>query len=685
MSSPPDDTQDEPMHEENEDVEMGALTDDSSDEEEEDEEEEQRIRQGFIVDEEEEEEEEEEETRHRKRRKRHHRREEILEEDDLDLLEENTGTSFKRNRLTRLRRRAVDSDSDDNDDLDQEQEPVGDIQTIFDEREYDDESLHSFITDSDEGEGDEAARKARRAEKRRIEAARRAQGRSHPILSGIDANAWDEIHEVFGNGDEYDWALAGDDLIDDFEETKTKYTDVFEPSQIRDRLLTEDDDLIRAQDIPERMQLSTSSLSFNASLSTHTQLSPDDINGAAMWITMRLSTRKTLEFFGPEGQYKHLQAPLVQAVTFALKQLFIDEYEVPYIWSHKRDQICYFDITDLPRTRSELLSQSELWRIYTLGQKYRSLIARRHALQASYERLRVNDIYFTEEIQPNLDSVEMIADATEWLIMKYKDKKATEDEFRFHDDEEDLEGFRKPKMPSRISAYEVAKKSVISKLADGFGIRPTEIVQNFISDSKIVFVEDPELAPSVYAEQFADPDPLKALSSDELLRRARMILSTELGKDPRLRDFTRQIFKEHAFITVEPTPRGIQKIDDHHPYFNFKYLSRKPIKAMYDSGQFLKILAAESELLVTLSIEIQQADKDSLEKRLVDAFSSDGFGSSAQSWNHERLLVVREVLEQHLIPTATKWTREYLREEVEDYLAGRCAMMFRNVRFIPSA
>lgn len=38
---------------------------------------------------------------------------------------------------------------------------------------------------------------------------------------------------------------------------------VFEPTEIRKKLLSEDDDLIRAQDIPERMQLATASLSHS--------------------------------------------------------------------------------------------------------------------------------------------------------------------------------------------------------------------------------------------------------------------------------------------------------------------------------------------------------------------------------------------------------------------------------------
>lgn len=81
------------------------------------------------------------------------------------------------------------------------------------------------------------------------------------------------------------------------------------------------------------------------------------------------------------------------------------------------------------------------------------------------------------------------------------------------------------------------------------------------------FIDDIDFNPIAYAEQFADPDPSKALSPEELLRKARMILSTELGKDPLLRSQIRKIFKEEARVTVEPTERGITKIDDNHPYF----------------------------------------------------------------------------------------------------------------------
>ena len=229
-------------------------------------------------------------------------------------------------------------------------------------------------------------------------------------------------------------------------------------------MLTDDDDLIRTMDIPERMQLATSSLSQNSTLSLHTQLTEEDLGGAAMWVTQRLSDTKTQDFFAPDGKNQHLKGALVMAVTFTLRQLFVEEYEVPYIWVHKRDYVTHFDVHNV-QTREELLDLSELWRIYHLGQKYRSLLERKRAIAASYQRLNVQDSYYDDVIEPQMDSVEIVADATEWLSMKYKKKQDGGPELHFHDDEEmDVE--KKRKMPSRVSAYEVAKKSIVSKLAE---------------------------------------------------------------------------------------------------------------------------------------------------------------------------------------------------------------------------
>jgi transcription elongation factor SPT6 len=349
-------------------------------------------------------------------------------------------------------------------------------------------------------------------------------------------------------------------------------------------LLTEEDDLIRYRDAPERLQLAASTLTQSSGLSTLVPLDLDDLDDASTWVLTRLSERKERDYFRQDGQYFYLLEELVASITFSLRCLFIQEFEVPYIWVHKRDYISYFNAQDI-RTRVDLLSLGELWRVFDLGQKYRSLLERRRVLEAYYTSLGVTDEYYEMEIRRKIDSVEMISDATEWLGMKHKNSSKNRDQFElhFHDDEDQATNPRKKKLPSRISSYELAKQSLVSKLAEvwshsshllqtnglvkGFGIKSHEIVMNFVSGTKSYWVDDQDLTPEAYAEQFVDPDPVKALPASELLRRARMIIATELGKDPLLRQVVRQKFKSFARVSVQPTERGLNKIDEHHPYF----------------------------------------------------------------------------------------------------------------------
>lgn len=210
------------------------------------------------------------------------------------------------------------------------------------------------------------------------------------------------------------------------------------------------------------MQLASSSLSQSSTLSIYRALGENDLDDAATWVLTRLSPQKERDFFRGDGRYFHHLADLVAAITWALRFLFVQEYEVPYIWTHKRDFITYFNPKDM-RTQIDLLSLDDLWRVHALGQKYRSLLDRRSNMEVSYARLAITDEYYENEIRRKADTVEVIADATEWLTLKYKSKKKDTVDFSLDDDEVDPQ---KRKLPSRISAYEVAKKSVVSKLAE---------------------------------------------------------------------------------------------------------------------------------------------------------------------------------------------------------------------------
>lgn len=82
---------------------------------------------------------------------------------------------------------------------------------------------------------------------------------------------------------------------------------------------------------------------------------------------------------------------------------------------------------------------------------------------------------------------------------------------------------------------------------------------------------------------------------------------------------------------------------------------------------------------MTVSMSLPSDVKHDFERQLHDAFMSDSFSDTAKAWNEERSLVVQDAIER-LLPIGVKWARDYVREEVESFLAKACGDAFYEVR-----
>ncbi|KAI6018593.1 hypothetical protein BKA83DRAFT_4058155, partial [Pisolithus microcarpus] len=119
-------------------------------------------------------------------------------------------------------------------------------------------------------------------------------------------------------------------------------------------------------------------------LSFHQNLTELGINeGAIAWIPPRLSNRKTTDFISRNESYHRYRDALVLAVSCDLHFLFVEDSEVPCIWTHKCNYISHFNPQEV-HTQIDLISLPELWRIHVLGQKYCSLVECHNALFAAY-------------------------------------------------------------------------------------------------------------------------------------------------------------------------------------------------------------------------------------------------------------------------------------------------------------
>lgn len=159
----------------------------------------------------------------------------------------------------------------------------------------------------------------------------------------------------------------------------------------------------------------------------------------------------------------------------------------------------------------------------------------------------------------------------------------------------------------------------------GFGIQPSEIVQNFTSHDRFNFLNDQELNSLKYAEQFINPDCTVPQTPDMLLRRTQMILTTELGRDPSQRQAMRDLFKAEAqILSTQLNMALIKSTNTIHPLTS-SILHHKPISQMLGSTQFLHILAAESGLLVNVSIYLTNEANGRFKRQLNDAFASNSY------------------------------------------------------------
>ena len=107
-----------------------------------------------------------------------------------------------------------------------------------------------------------------------------------------------------------------------------------------------------------------------------------------------------------------------------------------------------------------------MWNIYHLGLRYRSLRLRHRKLQKAYDNLGIHDEFFENQILKSLDSVEMVVDATQWLRLKHQGGKKDVFEVNFYGDEEQNEAAKAHKKPSRNTAYDLTKNSIISQVSD---------------------------------------------------------------------------------------------------------------------------------------------------------------------------------------------------------------------------
>ncbi|KAK9447616.1 SH2 domain-containing protein [Limtongia smithiae] len=680
--------------------------DDSSEEEDDDDDEEEmaKVREGFIVDDDEDEMSDGERDRRRRRRRKrrrremqsgeeeetHHRNNDELDEDDLDLVMENAGIDMRKPEeapASKRQKRANDGLTDMFADEDREQSP-SEMPAKVAPRNVLDE-FDDFI-EEDELSDDEAADSAAADSSRAAKSGGRSGGRV--AIPGVNQEQLGEIFEIFGDGEEYDWALEAEEAEagDEYDEDKplTELKDVFEPSELAERMLTDEDNAIRAKDEPERFQLLRKPFA-------RYKLTEDESYLEETWIIRQIVAQKS-DLLDRRPEF---ETPLSKAIHKVLDFIVKEQLEVPFIWHHRRDYILY-DVKrenrNAPTPISDeyapefLLDQDDLWQILQLDIKFHSIIEKKHNVDKLYTALKVQDISVDQHIS-NAENLQDYQDLWDYLQFRYsakikdlastqpanvgRNKDNSDDEDEDNEENGVTELIASGKRPnSRYAGFERIRSGPIYNVVRAFGLTAEQFGVNFQENEKLHNPTDSPDFPLDLVDHFIKPADGTEPNSDAAMSAfssAKSMYAEEIFHDLRTRNFLRKkIIRALARMNVHPTEKGRRTIDETHEFYHFKFARNLDIHdILSDPETYLEILKAESQGLVTVQFKLYQYDQ--FFQRVCDNILSDNTSEAAQAWNKARKSVLRQAMGKLLLLMCGE-IREDMRTQCQNKIAQKC-------------
>lgn len=495
--------------------------------------------------------------------------------------------------------------------------------------------------------------------------------------AGLDETALEDLKEAFGDGGEYDWALELQDQEDQEERRADpgdsdalskgiELKDVFEPSQLAERMLTDEDNQIRAVDEPERFQIARKA--YKSLILTDEQFKEESV-----WISNLMWPKKRLA--------QDLREPFQKSVAKVLEFMITDEYEVPFIFQHRKDYLIHAakvavtpdpynpNTTQYVVSAEKLLNQSDLWDVFDLDLKFRALIDKRNALQRTYDNLKTmsgtQDEVF-EEMLPTAVTMEELQDVQDYLHFQHSSRLA---DMAIVNGTSTNGAQRRPGASKMI--FERIRNGKVYVLVRAFGITADAFAQNALKkEGRRQYTEDPSERPDDMASSDIILDPPDYSSGPQCLRAAKAMFAEEISLSPKMRKVMRQAYYMDGVIECFRTEKGLKKIDEQHPYYEFKYLRNQQLSDIARQPDlFLRMVRAEDEGLVEVKVRLQ--NYDNFKKRLHADLESDNFSEVADAWNRER----RSALDMALLKLdkiMARGVKENMKTECENQVAKAC-------------
>ncbi|XP_029401986.1 transcription elongation factor SPT6 [Mus pahari] len=626
-----------------------------------------------------------------------------LEDDDFDLIEENLGVKVKRGQKYRRVKKMSDDDEDDEEEYGKEehekeaiageifqdeegeegQEAVEAPMAPPDEEEEDDEEsdIDDFIVDDD----GQPLKKPKWRKK----------------LPGYTDAALQEAQEIFGVDFDYDefekYNEYDEELEEDYEyeddetegeirvrpkkTTKKRVSrrsifEMYEPSELESSHLTDQDNEIRATDLPERFQVRNH------------------------------DSCDYLDRGQPTSSFSRKGPSTVQKIKEALGFMRNQHFEVPFIAFYRKEYV------------EPELHINDLWRVWQWDEKWTQLRIRKENLTRLFEKMqayqyeqisadpdkpladgiraldttdmeRLKDVQSMDELKDvynhfllyygrDIPKMQNAAKASRKKLKRIKEDGDEEGEGEEAEDEEQ----RGPelKQASRRDMYTICQSAGLDGLAKKFGLTPEQFGENLRDsyqrhETEQFPAEPLELAKDYVCSQFPTPE--------AVLEGARYMVALQIAREPLVRQVLRQTFQERAKLNISPTKKGRKDVDEAHYAYSFKYLKNKPVKELRDD-QFLKMGLAEDEglLIIDISIDMKGVEgygnDQTYFEEIKQFYYRDEFSHQVQEWNRQRTMAIERALQQFLYVQMAKELKNKLLAEARESVVKACSRKLYN-------
>lgn len=427
-------------------------------------------------------------------RKRKHSTKAIEDEfsdDEMDLIQENHGV------VKKLRQKH-------------------DLSDLFDQEDEQDDLDHFIIRDDDDGDNvsvnDEVTRNI---------------GSGY----GIDDETWIDVQELFGDGTDYQYAMYSSnqyaeehDQDVEFKKKQVTLKDVYEPSEITSRMLTEQDEEVRLKDVPERMQASR-------------MPSDLEISREATYVA-RLLMRDSPQV---------AENDMIVSVTSVLRFLKRDMFEVPFLAQHRKG---YF---------SGVLTRAHLWKIVDLDEKFGMCQVKKDNLQSLIEQVKTLTDLSNSPIPALIEQVMTIDDAAD--ISHYMHTEHSRELETVKRKEVLKTRFKKQ---SWKQIFDDALENNILGFVDRLHVNIGEYVRSVTRQVQEFVPRDDPQPPLILAEQFVSA---RFPTVEKVIEAAHIVLSHKIAAHPLFRSFLRRVYYTDAVVTVYVTEKGKKEITPHHPFY----------------------------------------------------------------------------------------------------------------------